>query len=52
LIYPLLNYCGIRTDILDERMDPVPGGQTSCRPGARFPVHAGLRIVGCEIGVA
>jgi hypothetical protein len=35
----LLNYCGIRTDLLDYTVDRNPYKQGTYTPGARLPVH-------------
>ncbi|PAP78053.1 class I SAM-dependent methyltransferase [Rubrivirga marina] len=40
----LLNYCGIRTDLLDYTVDRNPYKQGTYTPGARIPVHAPERI--------
>ena len=36
----LLNYCGVRTDLLDYTVDRNPYKQGTYTPGARIPVHA------------
>ena len=40
----LLNYCGIRTDLVDYTVDRNPYKQGTYTPGARLPVHAPSRI--------
>ncbi|MEM0962877.1 MAG: class I SAM-dependent methyltransferase [Bacteroidota bacterium] len=40
----LLNYCGIRTDLLDYTVDRNPYKQDTYTPGARIPVFAPERI--------
>jgi len=36
----LLNYCGIRTDMLDFTVDRNPHKQGTFTPGSRIPIHA------------
>ena len=40
----LLNYCGIRTDLVDYTVDRNPYKQGTYTPGARLPVHDPSRI--------
>jgi SAM-dependent methyltransferase len=40
----LLNYCGIRTDLLDYTVDRSPHKQGRLLPGTRIPIHAPDRI--------
>ena len=40
----LLNYCGVRTDLLDYTVDRNPYKQGTFTPGARVPVHAPDRV--------
>jgi hypothetical protein len=40
----LLNYCGIRTDLLRYTVDRNPYKQGSFTPGTRIPVHPPERI--------
>jgi SAM-dependent methyltransferase len=40
----LLNYCGIRTDLLDYTVDRNPYKQGKFTPGMRIPIHAPERI--------
>ncbi|HQN39928.1 MAG TPA: class I SAM-dependent methyltransferase [Thermoanaerobaculia bacterium] len=40
----LLNYCGIRTDLLDYTVDRSPHKQGHFLPGTRIPIHAPERI--------
>jgi SAM-dependent methyltransferase len=40
----LLNYCGIRTDLLDYTVDRSPHKQGRYLPGTRIPIHAPDRI--------
>lgn len=40
----LLNYCGIRTDLIDYVVDRSPHKQDALLPGVRIPVHAPERI--------
>jgi 2-polyprenyl-3-methyl-5-hydroxy-6-metoxy-1,4-benzoquinol methylase len=40
----LLNYCGIRTDLLAYTVDRSPHKQGRFTPGARIPIHAPERI--------
>lgn len=40
----LLNYCGVRTDLLDYVVDRSPHKQGRYLPGTRVPVHAPERI--------
>jgi SAM-dependent methyltransferase len=40
----LLNYCGIRTDLLDYTVDRSPHKQGLFLPGTRIPIHAPDRI--------
>lgn len=40
----LLNYCGIRTDLLDYTVDRSPRKQNTLLPGVHIPVHAPERI--------
>lgn len=40
----LLNYCGIRTDLLDYTVDRSPHKQGRFVPGTRVPIHAPERI--------
>jgi hypothetical protein len=40
----LLNYCGIRTDLLDYTVDRSPHKQGRFLPGTRIPIHAPDRI--------
>lgn len=41
----LLNYCGIREDLLDYTVDISPHKQGRCTPGARLPILAPERIL-------
>ena len=40
----LLNYCGIRTDMIDYTVDRSPHKQGHLLPGTRIPVYAPERI--------
>ena len=40
----LLNYCGVRTDLLDYTVDRSPHKQGRYLPGTRIPVHSPERI--------
>ncbi len=40
----LLNYCGIRTDVLDYTVDRNPYKQGLFTPGTRIPIHAPEKI--------
>ncbi len=40
----LLNYCGIRTDLIDYTVDRSPHKQGKFLPGSRIPVHAPERL--------
>ncbi|MGH9578206.1 MAG: methyltransferase C-terminal domain-containing protein, partial [Terriglobales bacterium] len=40
----LLNYCGVRTDLLDYTVDRSPHKQNTFLPGTHIPVHAPARI--------
>jgi len=40
----LLNYCGIRTDMIDYTVDRSPHKQGNFLPGTRIPIHAPGRI--------
>jgi SAM-dependent methyltransferase len=40
----LLNYCGIRTDLLEYTVDRNPGKQGKFLPGTHIPIHAPERI--------
>lgn len=40
----LLNYCGVRTDLLDYTVDRSPHKQGRFLPGTRIPIHAPERI--------
>ena len=40
----LLNYCGIRTDLLEYTVDRNPYKHGRFTPGARIPIHAPERI--------
>lgn len=40
----LLNYCGIRTDLLDYTVDRSPHKQGKFLPGTRIPIHAPERL--------
>ena len=40
----LLNYCGIRTDLIDYTVDRSPHKQGNYLPGSRIPIHAPERI--------
>lgn len=40
----LLNYCGIRTDLLEATVDRSPHKQGQFLPGTRIPVHAPERL--------
>jgi SAM-dependent methyltransferase len=40
----LLNYCGVRTDLLDYTVDMAPSKQGTLLPGTRIPVHHPDRI--------
>ncbi len=40
----LLNYCGIRTDLLDYTVDRSPHKQGKFLPGTHIPIHAPERI--------
>jgi hypothetical protein len=40
----LLNYCGIRTDLLDYTVDRSPHKQGRFLPGTRIPIHAPEKI--------
>ncbi len=41
----LLNYCGIRTDLVDYVVDRSPHKQGRFLPGTRIPIHAPERLV-------
>lgn len=41
----LLNYCGVRTDLLDYTVDMAPSKQGTLLPGTRIPVHHPDRIL-------
>jgi len=41
----LLNYCGIRTDLLDYTVDRSPHKQGRFLPGTRIPIHAPEKIL-------
>ncbi len=41
----LLNYCGVRTDLLDYTVDISPSKQGTLLPGVRIPVHAPDKIL-------
>jgi len=41
----LLNYCGVRTDLLQATVDRSPHKQGQFLPGTRIPVHAPERLV-------
>ncbi len=41
----LLNYCGVRTDLLDYTVDIAPSKQGTLLPGVRIPVHAPDKIL-------
>ena len=40
----LLNYCGIRTDLLDYTVDANPYKQGKFTPGTRIPIHPPSKI--------
>lgn len=40
----LLNYCGVRTDMIDYTVDRSPHKQGRFLPGTRIPIHAPERI--------
>jgi hypothetical protein len=40
----LLNYCGIRTDLLDYTVDRNPHKQGMFTPGTHIPIHAPEKI--------
>jgi hypothetical protein len=40
----LLNYCGVRTDLLDFVVDRNPYKQGKFLPGTRVPIHAPERL--------
>lgn len=40
----LLNYCGVRTDLLEATVDRSPHKQGQFLPGTRIPVHAPERL--------
>jgi len=40
----LLNYCGVRTDLLDYTVDRSPHKQGRYLPGTRIPIHAPERV--------
>ncbi len=40
----LLNYCGVRTDLLDYTVDRSPHKQGQCLPGVHIPIYAPERI--------
>ena len=40
----LLNYCGVRTDLLDYTVDRSPHKQGQFLPGTRIPIHAPDRL--------
>lgn len=40
----LLNYCGVRTDLVDYTVDRSPHKQGKFLPGSRIPVHAPERL--------
>jgi hypothetical protein len=40
----LLNYCGVRTDLLDYTVDLSPHKQGRYLPGVRIPIHAPERL--------
>lgn len=40
----LLNYCGIRTDLIDYTVDRSPHKQGNFLPGTRIPIHAPDKI--------
>src|SRR5690606_19898700 len=40
----LLNYCGVRTDLIDYTVDRSPHKQGKFLPGSRIPVHAPERL--------
>jgi SAM-dependent methyltransferase len=40
----LLNYCGIRTDMIDYTVDASPHKQTHYLPGSRIPIYAPEKI--------
>ena len=40
----LLNYCGIRTDLLDYTVDMAPSKQGTLLPGTRIPVYSPEKI--------
>jgi SAM-dependent methyltransferase len=41
----LLNFCGVRTDLLDYTVDVAPIKQGTLLPGVRIPVHAPDKIL-------
>jgi hypothetical protein len=41
----LLNYCGIRSDLLDYTVDRSPHKQNTYTPGTHIPIHAPERIL-------
>ena len=44
----LLNYCGVRTDLLDFTVDRSPHKQGRFLPGTHIPIHAPERIMECR----
>ena len=41
----LLNFCGVRTDMIDYTVDRAPSKQNTLLPGIRIPVHAPEKIL-------
>ena len=41
----LLNYCGVRSDLLDYTVDMAPSKQGTLLPGTRIPVYAPDKIL-------
>ena len=41
----LLNYCGVRTDLIDFTVDRAPIKQNTLLPGVRIPVYAPEKIL-------
>jgi SAM-dependent methyltransferase len=41
----LLNFCGVRTDLLDYTVDRAPSKQNTLLPGVRIPVHTPEKIM-------
>ena len=47
----LLNYCGVRSDLVDYVVDLSPHKQGLYLPGTRLPIHAPERDRGDEAGL-